>query len=419
MAETALSIEGLSKRYRLGQFGAKTLHEDLNRKLAIRRGKPDPLQPVGASNSGRTDMRGYFWALRDIDLIIETGDVVGIIGDNGSGKSTLLKILSRITSPTTGRVRGRGRVASLLEVGTGFHPELTGRENIYLNGAIMGMRKHEINARVDEIIDFSGCSRHIDSPVKRYSSGMKVRLGFSVAAHLDCEIMIVDEVLAVGDRSFQLEAIDKMKTVSAESGRTILFVSHNLRSVQDFCTSGVVLKDGRARRFTRVDEAIHDYVSVSGELVLAAAYEADDAKPSITSVSIDASALAESILSVDIGFESPTKFSPSPGLVVYGEDLSPVLGSNSRMHEPATVLEGARAGTLNCRIEHPPIHDGRYFISVWLGDGQVDHDEKPYALRFEYSPPVAYPKRPHVSHIGPVSVRGAWASTAGGNDGWR
>ncbi len=244
---TAIEFNNISKLYRLGLVGTGTLGQDLKRWWTMNiRGKEDPFLKVGETNDRATKGDSeYVWALRDIDFKVEQGDVVGIIGKNGAGKSTLLKILSRVTAPTTGTIRARGRIGSLLEVGTGFHPEMTGRENIYMNGAILGMNKQEITRKLDEIVDFSGCERYIDTPVKRYSSGMMVRLGFAVAAHLDPEILVVDEVLAVGDAEFQKKAIGKMQDVSKGEGRTVLFVSHNMVSVQRLCNSGLLLDKGK------------------------------------------------------------------------------------------------------------------------------------------------------------------------------
>jgi len=241
----AIKAENISKQYRLGYVGSGSLKDDARRWWARMRGKEDPLLTVGETNDRSTKGESdYVWALKDINFEIEQGDTVGIIGRNGAGKSTLLKILSKVTAPTTGNIKVKGRIASLLEVGTGFHGELTGRENIYLNGAIMGMRKHEITRKLDEIVDFAGVERYLDTPVKRYSSGMYVRLGFAVAAHLENEILIADEVLAVGDAEFQQKCLGKMGDVAKGEGRTVLFVSHNMSSIQTLCNSGLLLQDG-------------------------------------------------------------------------------------------------------------------------------------------------------------------------------
>lgn len=246
---TAIEFNNISKQYRLGLVSTKTLSHDLNRwwQTAVLH-KEDPYLKIGSVNdrSMAADSE-YVWALRDIDFKVEQGDVVGIIGKNGAGKSTLLKLLSKVTGPTTGTIRAKGRIGSLLEVGTGFHPEMTGRENIYLNGAILGMTKNNIAMKLDEIVDFSGCERYLDTPVKRYSSGMMVRLGFAVAAHLDPEILVVDEVLAVGDAEFQKKAIGKMQDVANGEGRTVLFVSHNMASIKALCRRGVLLENGSVR----------------------------------------------------------------------------------------------------------------------------------------------------------------------------
>lgn len=245
MSDVAIKVENLGKLYRLGEIGTGALSHDLNRVWARLRGKEDPYAKVGETND-RTSKSGsdFVWSLKEINFEVRQGEVLGIIGRNGAGKSTLLKILSKVTAPTTGRIKVRGRIASLLEVGTGFHPELTGRENIFLNGAILGMTKIEIRNRFDEIVDFSGVERYIDTPVKRYSSGMYVRLAFAVAAFLEPEILIVDEVLAVGDAEFQKKCLGRMKDVSINDGRTVLFVSHNMVAIKQLCTKGIFLRNG-------------------------------------------------------------------------------------------------------------------------------------------------------------------------------
>ena len=245
MKDIILKAEDISKQYRLGQVGTGTLGHDVNRWWHQIRGKENPYLKIGDTNDRATKGESdYVWALKDINFEVERGEVLGIIGKNGAGKSTLLKILSRVTAPTTGSIKFGGRVASLLEVGTGFNGEMTGRENVYLNGAILGMTKKEINAKLDEIIDFSGCERYIDTPVKRYSSGMTVRLAFAVAAFLEPEILIIDEVLAVGDAEFQKKAIGKMQDISRQGGRTVLFVSHNMAAIKQLCTKTIMMENG-------------------------------------------------------------------------------------------------------------------------------------------------------------------------------
>lgn len=260
---TAIEFNNISKQYRLGLVSTKTLSHDLNRwwQTSVLH-KEDPYLKIGSVNDrSKAADSEYVWALKDIDFKVEQGDVVGIIGKNGAGKSTLLKLLSKVTGPTTGTIRAKGRIGSLLEVGTGFHPEMTGRENIFMNGAILGMTKQEIARKLDEIVDFSGCERYIDTPVKRYSSGMMVRLGFAVAAHLDPEILVVDEVLAVGDAEFQKKAIGKMQDVSRGEGRTVLFVSHNMESIKALCHNGVLLENGMINYIGKAEDAVNLYIT--------------------------------------------------------------------------------------------------------------------------------------------------------------
>jgi lipopolysaccharide transport system ATP-binding protein len=261
MKNLVISVDNISKLYRLGEIGSGTLYEDLNRFWHKIRGKEDPYLLIGDLND-RAAKGGsnYVWALKDISFDLRQGQVLGVIGKNGAGKSTLLKLLSKVSSPSTGSIKIKGRVASLLEVGTGFHPELTGRENIFLNGTILGMTKREVGKKLEEIADFAGCTRYLDTPTKRYSSGMMVRLGFSVAAHLEPEILIVDEVLAVGDADFQKKCLGKMSEVS-KTGRTILFVSHNMGSVRTLCDTGILLEKGRLVFSGSATEAVDRYLS--------------------------------------------------------------------------------------------------------------------------------------------------------------
>ena len=263
----AIEFDGVGKQYRLGLVGTGSLQHDINRwwQTSIL-GKEDPYLKIGEVNDRSTKGHSdYVWALKDISFKVEQGDVVGIIGKNGAGKSTLLKLLSHITAPSTGHITYRGRIASLLEVGTGFHPEMTARDNIYMNGSIMGMGKHEIDRKLDEIVDFAGIERYIDTPVKRFSSGMTVRLGFAVAAFLEPEILVVDEVLAVGDAEFQKKAIGKMQEVSSGGGRTVLFVSHNMAAIKRLCKRGIVLNNGQLYYDAHVDEAVDKYLQVGIE----------------------------------------------------------------------------------------------------------------------------------------------------------
>lgn len=266
MSNIAIKVENLSKAYQLGQIGTGTISRDLERWYARLRGKEDPFLTIGESNDQHSKSNSsVVWSLKDINFEIEQGDAVGIIGRNGAGKSTLLKILSKVTAPTTGKISGKGRIASLLEVGTGFHPDLSGRENIFLNGAILGMRKKEIQRKLDEIVDFAGIERYLDTPVKRYSSGMYVRLAFAVAAHLESEILIVDEVLAVGDAEFQKKCLGKMGEVSKSQGRTVLFVSHNMNAVQKLCEKAIYLDNGQIKLSGKTGHVIEQYLHLANK----------------------------------------------------------------------------------------------------------------------------------------------------------
>ena len=280
MSNIAIQFDNVGKLYRLGQVGTGSLVHDLNRWWATKiRHKEDPYLKIGEINDrSKKGTSDYVWALRDITFDVEQGDVVGIIGRNGAGKSTLLKLLSSITSPTTGVIRARGRIGSLLEVGTGFHPEMTGRENIYMNGSIMGMTRLEITRKLDEIVDFAGVERYLDTPVKRYSSGMTVRLGFAVAAFMEPEILVVDEVLAVGDAEFQKKAIGKMQDVSRGGGRTVLFVSHNMGSVRRLCSKGILLENGRIKFSGSIGDTIQTYLS---DEIIQDNFEGIDGNPDI------------------------------------------------------------------------------------------------------------------------------------------
>lgn len=261
MSRNVIEINNLGKQYRLGQVGTTTMADDLKRWWYNARGKEDPFLKIGEENDRATKgTSDYVWALKDINFSVQQGEVLGIIGKNGAGKSTLLKILSRTTAPTVGEYKIKGRVASLLEVGTGFHPDLTGRENVFLNGAILGMTKSEIRKNFDEIVNFSGVERYIDTPVKRYSSGMYVRLAFAVAAHLNPEILIVDEVLAVGDQEFQDKCLGKMKDVAGQ-GRTVLFVSHNMGAVKTLCTRAIILSKGKLVKNGSTEKMINEYLT--------------------------------------------------------------------------------------------------------------------------------------------------------------
>jgi lipopolysaccharide transport system ATP-binding protein len=292
MAPIALKLDKVSKLYRLGEVGTGTLAHDLNRLWARATGREDPWSRVGQVNDRELPGGDYVWALRDISFEVEQGEVIGIIGRNGAGKSTLLKLLSRVTAPSEGSIHINGRIASLLEVGTGFHPDLTGRENIFLNGAILGMSKREIRARFDEIVEFSGCAKYIDTPVKRYSSGMYVRLAFAVAAHLETDILIVDEVLAVGDAEFQKRCIGKMREVSRSGGRTVLFVSHNMASIKELCARSMLLESGMVAIRGETEAVIQRYMTGGGKLTRRVTWPEGE-KPRNDELIVDSIAVAD------------------------------------------------------------------------------------------------------------------------------
>lgn len=323
----AIDVQDVSKLYRLGMLGTGTISHDLNRMFSKLAGKGDPYAKLGQVNDrtskGESD---YVWALKNISFDVKKGEVLGVIGQNGAGKSTLLKLLSKITGPTTGTIKVNGRIASLLEVGTGFHPEMSGRENVFMNGAILGMRKKEIAAKLDAIIDFAGVERYIDTPVKRYSSGMKVRLGFAVAAHLEPEILIVDEVLAVGDADFQKKCIGKMKDVSTQEGRTILFVSHNMAAINRLCSRGVLMSKGGVIADGPVESITSLYLNNAQQT-----NEIELDHPFIKYINV---AQVQDNIKIEVRFESEQELTkPILGFVVSDSNGNRIFGSNPQ-HQP-------------------------------------------------------------------------------------
>lgn len=374
MSDIAIKVENLGKLYRLGEIGTGTVSHDLNRWMARIRGKEDPFAKVGEIND-RT-LKGsseYVWALKDINFEVKQGEAVGIIGRNGAGKSTLLKLLSKVTTPTKGNVKVKGRIASLLEVGTGFHPELTGKENIYLNGAILGMSKREINRKLDEIIDFAGVERYIDTPVKRYSSGMYVRLAFAVAAFLEPEILIVDEVLAVGDMDFQKKCLGRMNDVTKKEGRTILFVSHNMAAVKNLCSAGLLMKNGTLIADDDMTTVIEKYIQEAandyGHPYVNFNVGNDEISFESIKVLNDEDGLSNSFLSdmsikVEINYRvlKPSKnlriivcVKSQEGINIF--ETSDVIALNSNVREAGSY-------TSQLRIPSDLFNTGRYYISV-------------------------------------------------------
>jgi len=364
----AIKVENLSKAYQLGQIGTGTISRDLERWYARMRGKEDPFLRIGETNDRSTKgSSDIVWSLKDINFEIEQGDAVGIIGRNGAGKSTLLKILSKVTAPTIGKISGKGRIASLLEVGTGFHPELSGRENIFLNGAILGMRKKEIQRKFDEIVDFAGIERYIDTPVKRYSSGMYVRLAFAVAAHLESEILIVDEVLAVGDAEFQKKCLGKMGEVSKGEGRTVLFVSHNMGSIEALCDKSLILSNGRIKIYDNIKFSIANYVNHGNSLSINSVNRSGIGNIKITNIFIQTTPiLTFGSLSIKIDID---KQENHINIIEAGVSIWSL--NDIRLISISTDFTGGLKNkididSLSCHIEKLPLIEGEYKINVFV-----------------------------------------------------
>ncbi len=376
---TVISVENVSKQYRLGEVGTGSLAHDINRLWYKVRGKDDPYLKIGESNDRtKKGESEYAWALRDVSFEVKQGEVLGIIGRNGAGKSTLLKILSRVTQPTTGQIKVKGRIASLLEVGTGFHPELTGRENIYINGAILGMRKHEITRKLDEIIEFSGCERYIDTPVKRYSSGMYVRLAFAVAAHLEPEILIIDEVLAVGDAEFQKKCLGKMKDVAGQ-GRTVLFVSHNIAAVKTLCSQAVFLANGSLITHGETDEIVTTYLQSGRDSASIQEWPDPATAPGNEHIRMESVSVippdGESEITIDTGAEIQIRFHNAKAGI--NLDCTVYLLNNDGMIicETGRIIStenNALEGSYLVTGRFPPhlLNAGQFFLSVTFGKDQ-------------------------------------------------
>ncbi|TXE12046.1 ABC transporter ATP-binding protein [Seonamhaeicola algicola] len=376
MSNIILKVENLSKQYRLGVIGTGTVKDDLKRWWYGVRGKQDPFKKIGEENDRTAKgTSNYVWALKDINFEVKQGEVLGIIGKNGAGKSTLLKILSKITSPTTGIIKSKGTVASLLEVGTGFHAELTGRENIYLNGAILGMTKKEIASKIDEIIEFSGCERYIDTPVKRYSSGMTVRLAFAVAAFLEPDILIIDEVLAVGDAEFQKKAIGKMQDISRGGGRTVLFVSHDMNAISILTQRVIVLKHGKVCYDGGTDLAIKEYLKGESNEVNYL-FSGDIKKPTITHVFLDTS-LPNNVheygkpISFIFKLKLPFKVNNlALSFQIIDEFQNPIthvwiIDSQNNIKREKGLYE------FKCEINNPKLYMGEYSLRIYLSDSKT------------------------------------------------
>ncbi|WP_272023354.1 polysaccharide ABC transporter ATP-binding protein [Olleya namhaensis] len=383
-----LKAENISKQYRLGLVGTGTISHDLNRWWNRIRGKEDPYLKVGESNDRSTKGSSeYVWALKDINFEVKRGEVLGIIGKNGAGKSTLLKILSKVTGPTTGEIKTRGRIASLLEVGTGFHGEMTGRENIFLNGAILGMTKKEITAKIDEIIEFSGCQRYIDTPVKRYSSGMTVRLAFAVAAFLEPEILVIDEVLAVGDAEFQKKAIGKMQDISRGEGRTVLFVSHNMAAVEKLCSRVILINKGEIVMSDKTSKVLKFYLDEEKKEILnsqSGIYNLDlDNKKKFGVKRVDIYCDGERTDKIKSGSSFQIKasivshmklFGPEFGIGISNDqEVSLMRFNNIHVGQSIEVEEGLSEVSLI--IDDFPLYKkGNYFINIYFGDAAGDYE---------------------------------------------
>ncbi len=385
MSDILISVENLSKSYLVGHNTEREGYTALRDVIA--RHAHNFVRKTKDMLSGRQIIQGdeieEFWALKDVSFEVRRGEVLGVIGRNGAGKSTLLKVLSRITEPTKGRISITGRVASLLEVGTGFHPELTGRENIFLNGAILGMTRHEIKRKFDEIVDFAEVEKFLDTSVKRYSSGMYVRLAFAVAAHLEPEILVVDEVLSVGDTEFRNKCLVKMREVTSE-GRTILFVSHDIYAVKSLCTKGMLLSSGQIAFLGAVDSTIEKYAG-SVDRETSRAFNPDPSRPSICEITLDSEGLMRRDFIAEISFESPWPLSEViGGIVLRTVSGTPVWSSNPKFHKGGHILKHATRGTVICEARSLPLVPGQYLVSIWLGNWHEDFDIKQDILRVNF-----------------------------------
>lgn len=381
-----IRVENLSKQYRIGaqQASYATFRDSFSNAITAPFRHLKKLTTSTDHRPPTTDHPETIWALKDINFEVIPGEVVGIIGRNGAGKSTLLKILSRITEPTTGKIDLHGRVSSLLEVGTGFHPELTGRENIYLNGAVLGMKRAEIARKFDEIVAFAEIEKFLDTPVKHYSSGMYMRLAFSVAAHLEPEILIVDEVLAVGDVEFQKKCLGKMQEVAEKQGRTVLFVSHNLAAIKSLCSKALVLRQGHITFNGEADTAIESQTGNIPQCVKAI-FEPQKDRPCITGIEVIEEPLERGDLIISIQFESPFPLNPPvPGIVLSSLSGTPVFGSNARFHNQGYGRPSLDKGEVCLIAKDVPLINGRYKLSVWLGDWFTDYDHKPDVVSFNF-----------------------------------
>ena len=403
MSRPAIQVENLGKKYLLRHQQEGRRYKALRDVIA---GRAKSLVKRGGRDA--LPAREEFWALRDVSFSVAPGEAVGIIGRNGAGKSTLLKLLSRITEPSTGSIRLRGRIASLLEVGTGFHPELTGRENVFLNGAILGMSQAEIKRKFDEIVAFAEVEKFLDTPVKHYSSGMYTRLAFAVAAHLEPEILIVDEVLAVGDAEFQKKCLGKMEDVSRKEGRTVLFVSHNMDMISKLCTIAILLNSGKVETSGNVESVAKAYLS---RAVTHGTFTSENENRSLKYVHVDKEALKQEKLILKIGYRFPEQIqNPTFGFVVYNDSGMPVFGSNT-IFQPLAKKTGAAApknGEATVLVEHLPLWPGQYRVSIWLSDTWVPVDKEENVLEFDFMPTSTPINTQSPKAIGSVYLPAVW-----------
>jgi lipopolysaccharide transport system ATP-binding protein len=404
--DSIISVERVSKRYLIGhQLVDTTLRDRFSRGLRSATGW---LRPGNRSVTRSTE---EFWALRDVSFEVPRGQVLGIVGRNGAGKSTLLKILSRITDPTSGKIRMRGRVASLLEVGTGFHPELTGRENVFLNGAILGMSRAEIFRKFDEIVAFSEVERFLDTPVKHYSSGMYVRLAFAIAAHLEPDILIVDEVLAVGDAQFQKKCLNKVGEVTRDGDRTVLFVSHNSAALQSICNQGIWLSQGQLTFQGPINECLAAYLRTGSQSADFPPPAKD--KPHITSIRVMPQPLSQGKIEIEVGFKSPFPLSPPiVGITISSKFGQPISGGNGRMAGDKWHPQPTASGVVTAFVDPVPLHSDTYRLSVYLGDAGMDYDQKLDVVDFDYVSPRFYPQMPALQFIGSADFAWRWSLRA-------
>jgi lipopolysaccharide transport system ATP-binding protein len=399
MSQDIIIAENISKRFYIS-------HEGNQRYTALRDVISNRIKNIfNAKDSSTTTEE--FWALKELSFKIKQGDRVGIIGRNGAGKSTLLKVLSRISEPTFGKITIKGRVASLLEVGTGFHPELTGKENIYLNGAILGMTRTEIKSKFDEIVDFAEIEKFLDTPVKRYSSGMYVRLAFAVAAHLEPEILIVDEVLAVGDAQFQRKCLGKMDDVSKKEGRTVLFVSHNMDVVANLCNKSIYLKRGELVMYDETRMVIDSYLK-DNKNIEKSNIEIDLQKPKIINVELDSIELIKGNLKVIVEYNWPFDVNPIIGLTFSTMFGATIFGTNFKIHHNDSLDIHTKHGIATFFVENVPLHSGSYNITAYLGDGYQDLDIKHDVLTFDFISNSGIVNPYSHQTIGPLNLPARW-----------